>query len=329
MVRYFFPEGTNAVLSAARGLALSNPQRIALTEDPLFLTALAPAPARRAGLVSGGGSGHEPLHAGFLGKGMLDAAVPGQIFSSPHNRQVYEASRAVTKQDGVLHIVKNYTGDIINFGIAAERLRNDGIAVERVVVADDLATESETTATGRRGTGATMIVEKILGTAADTGMGLKDLAALGQSISESSRSLAVASRSLTSWHTGQAMFELGSDKLEYGVGIHGERAASSITRPANDELLDRMTDELLDAVQPQNEVILLVNGLGSTTGLELLTILEHLHRNLSDRGVRIGASRAGTYISALDMRGFSFTLTDVQDPSWLTWWDAPTEAPGF
>lgn len=329
MTRYFFPDETRAVLAASRGLIAANPGRLGLHEEPLFLTALQPHPGRQVGILSGGGSGHEPLHGGFVGQGMLDAAVPGHVFASPHNRQVYEASRMVAKQGGVLHIVKNYTGDIINFGIAAERLRKDGIAVERVVVADDLATESDTTATGRRGTGATVVVEKIVGAAADAGMKLNDLATLGQSVSDASRSIAVASRSLTSWHTGKESFELADETLEYGVGIHGERAQTSIPRPSNADLLTRMTSELVRAVHPQGDVILVVNGLGATTNLELYAILDHVLGDLTRLGIHAAAVKAGTLVSALDMRGFSLTITDVADQSWVDWWHAPTAAPGF
>lgn len=329
MTQYFFPDDSEIVLAAARGLAASHPGSISLHTDPLFLTATDPSPQRRVAIVSGGGSGHEPLHAGFLGRGMLDAAVPGSIFASPHNRQVYEASRAVATSEGVLHIVKNYTGDVINFGIAAERLRNDGIHVERVLVADDLATESEETATGRRGTGATLVAEKMLGAAADTGMGLEELASLGQQISDSSRSLAVASQALTSWQTGEPAFALQEGTLEYGVGIHGERAQSSIKRPATSELLDRMLNDLLTGLNPQNEVLLLVNGLGGTTAMELLGILDYVHQKLQDSGVKVAASASGTYIASLDMRGFSITITDLGSTSWLSWWNAPTDAPGY
>src|SRR3954451_3236202 len=186
---------------------------IHLSPDPLYVHHTRARATRRVAVVSGGGTGHEPMHSGFVGPGMLDAAVPGKVFASPHNRQVYEASKAVAREGGVLHVVKNYTGDKINFGIAAERLAADGIEVARVLVDDDVATESDQTATGRRGTGATVIVEKIVGAAADRGDGLKELADLGQSVVAHSRSIAVASSALTSPHTGQRMFELAEGEL--------------------------------------------------------------------------------------------------------------------
>ncbi|MEU1026372.1 dihydroxyacetone kinase subunit DhaK, partial [Streptomyces sp. NPDC005904] len=163
---YFLPEN-HPVLTAARGLALAHPGMIEVNSAPLYLRALDPHPDRTVALVSGGGSGHEPLHTGLLGRGGLDAVCPGEIFASPHNRQIYEASAAAAKSGGVLLVVKNYTGDVINFQIAAERLRHDGVQVATVLVDDDLATDSADSATGRRGTAATVVVEKLLGAAAD------------------------------------------------------------------------------------------------------------------------------------------------------------------
>jgi len=303
---------------------------VQLSTVPLYLHhSLAPA-TRRVGIVSGGGSGHEPMHGGFVGPGMLDAAVPGRVFASPHNRQVYEASKAVAREGGVLHLVKNYTGDKINFGIAAERLAADGIEVARVLVDDDVATESDETATGRRGTGATVIVEKIVSAAADRGDGLRELADLGHAVAAHSRSIAVASGALTSPHTGQRMFELPDGELEYGVGIHGERAARTIARPGLEELVSRMVNDVLTSLPGEDEpVLLLVNGLGATTELELYTVFELAARELDARGRRLDASLVGSLVVALDMSGFSITLTELVDDSWVELWEAPTQAPGW
>ncbi|MEV7422398.1 MULTISPECIES: dihydroxyacetone kinase subunit DhaK [unclassified Streptomyces] len=328
MNHLFLPEAEPVDVSV-RGFARAHPGLVALHEDPLFVTAIDTDPARRVGIVSGGGSGHEPLHAGYVGRGMLDAAVPGRIFASPHNRQVYEASRAVARDEGVLHIVKNYTGDRINFGIAAERLRADGIGVRRVLVDDDLATESDLTATGRRGTGATVIIEKLLGGAADSGLGLDELAALGTAFCAASRSVAVAGRAQTSPSRGGEAFPLGTDEVEYGVGIHGERAAETITRPPFEELTERMTAQVLDALPDTRDgVILLVNGLGATTQLELYAVHERIRRLLDKRGVPVLGQLVGTHVPALDMSGFSVTMTAVR-PGWLGWWQAPSRTPAF
>ncbi|WP_234701172.1 dihydroxyacetone kinase subunit DhaK, partial [Streptomyces malaysiensis] len=182
MPQYFRDSPESLVPDALAGFAAAHADLVDYNPDHGYFHTRHTAPARRVGLVSGGGSGHEPLHSGFLGTGMLDAACPGRIFASPHNRQIFEASRAVARAEGVLHIVKNYTGDRINFGIAAERLAHEGIHCARVLIDDDLATDSDDIAVGRRGTGATLIVEKILGAAADEGRGLEDLVALGTDV---------------------------------------------------------------------------------------------------------------------------------------------------
>lgn len=330
MPELFLLDPGQGPVTALSGFARQHPP-VQLSTDPLYLHHAQAAPGRAVAIVSGGGSGHEPMHGAFVGTGMLDAAVPGKVFASPHNRQVYEASRAVARKGGVLHVVKNYTGDKINFGIAAERLAADGIEVARVLVDDDIATESEDTATGRRGTAATVIVEKIVGAAADRGDGLKELADLGQAVAAHSRSIAVASSALTSPYTGHPMFELPEGQLEYGVGIHGERAAQSIARPPLPELVARMVDDVLTALPSSGiaPVLLLANGLGATTELELYTVFELAARELERRGRELAASKVGSLVVALDMSGFSLTVTELVDDTWLELWDAPTTAPGW
>lgn len=330
MSKLFLPPGSERLSSALRGFERAHAAEVQLNEDPAYFTTRHRASGRKVGLVSGGGSGHEPLHAGFLGPGLLDAVAPGQIFASPHNRQVYEASRAVALSGGVLHIVKNYTGDRINFGIAAERLRADGIRVERVLVQDDVATESEHTATGRRGTAATVLIEKILGAAADAGASLDDLARLGAAVGERARSIAVASESLTSVHTGERVFDLAEGELEYGVGIHGERAASSARFSDLRSLVRRMLDDVLQSLgRPSGDVVVLINGLGSATPIELYAVLDEVATQLDARNVGIADTLADTLVSALDMHGFSLTLLDIAEPEWLDLWLADASAPGW
>jgi dihydroxyacetone kinase-like protein len=289
-----------------------------------FLRARHTAPTRRVGLLSGGGSGHEPLHIGYVGAGMLDAACPGRIFASPHNRQIFQASCAVAREEGVLHIVKNYTGDKINFGIAAERLARQGIPCARVLVDDDLASQSEAIAVGRRGTAATVLVEKILGAAADRGDGLQALAALGARLADRCRSIAVAAAAHTVPATGRPAFDVPSGMIEYGVGIHGERADRSLPALSPAKLVEAMTAELLTALSPAPgaTLIALVNGLGSVTRMELYAILGHLGEALGARGLVLGRSPVGEYVTALDMRGFSITLLDADEET-LTLFDAP------
>lgn len=324
-----FLPGGDAVAPSLRGFARAHADLVELREDPAHLLARERDPRRVVGLVSGGGSGHEPLHAGFLGRGMLDAVAPGQVFASPHNRQILRASLAAAGPQGVLHIVKNYTGDRINFGIAAERLRHEGVEVARVLVDDDLATEDAHSATGRRGTGATVVVEKLLGAAADEGRGLAELAGLGAAVAASSRSLAVASRAQTSPQTAEPAFSLGPGELEYGVGIHGERAAKTVERPPLPDLVSRMLGELLAGLPPgPDDLLVLVNGLGGTTLLELYGVFEEVAAGLEGRGLVVAESMVGTFVPALDMAGFSVTLTRLR-PEWRAWWRAPARTPAF
>ncbi|MQY16939.1 dihydroxyacetone kinase subunit DhaK [Nocardia macrotermitis] len=321
---YFAHSPDDLVDRALAGFARAHAETVSYTVDPGYLSAVDPARGRVVGLVSGGGSGHEPMHGGFVGRGMLDAACPGRVFASPHNRQVYEASRAVAKSGGVLHIVKNYTGDRINFAIAAERMQHDGIACERVLVDDDVATDSEDIAVGRRGTGATVIVEKLLGAAADEGRSLSELAGLGKRIVDASRSIAVASAAQTAPGTGQPAFELPRGAIEYGVGIHGERSGLVRADGEIDALVGDMTVALISALGlgSGSRVIVLVNGLGRTTQMELYGAFDRLATILEQHGITLERRLVGSLVTALDMRGFSLSLTRTDDE--LTrLWDAP------
>ncbi|MFI7129503.1 dihydroxyacetone kinase subunit DhaK [Nonomuraea sp. NPDC050153] len=321
MAPYFMRSADDLVPDGLRGLAAARAGTVRLNTDPRYLLAIDPDPGRRVGLVSGGGSGHEPMHGGLVGRGLLDAAVPGEIFASPHNRQIYEASRAAAKEAGVLHIVKNYTGDIINFGIARERLAMDGIACAELVVDDDLATDDPEILLGRRGTGATVLVEKILGAAADQGAGLEELRALGRAFLDRTRSVAVANRFHTGVRTGTVHAELGDGELEYGVGIHGERSGETIDTPRLTDLLARMTDELINAVRPAPgaPLLLFVNGLGATTELELFGVFGLVAGHVADLGHTVSRNLVGPYVTALDMSGFSLTLSELDERTTALW----------
>ncbi|MFE6977898.1 dihydroxyacetone kinase subunit DhaK [Streptomyces sp. NPDC057682] len=330
MARYFENAAGALVPDALSGFARAHADLVAYDAGDGFFTARHSSPARRAGLLSGGGSGHEPLHAGYVGAGMLDAACPGRVFASPHNRQIFRASRAVAGPEGVLHIVKNYTGDRINFGIAAERLAATGIGCARVLVDDDLASDSGRIAAGRRGTGATVLVEKVLGGAADTGMGLDELVELGTAVAGRCRTLAAASAAHTAPASGEPAFELPAGELEYGVGIHGERAGRTRAQGGVRALVEEMTGALLDALRPGPDapVVALVNGLGAVTSLELYGIFGELGRILDGRRVRLARHLVGDYVTALDMRGFSLTLM-VADHDTLSFYDAPVRTPAL
>ncbi len=321
MTTSFLDATGSALRSALHGLASQASEQVGVQREPLHVWALAPCPQRRVALVSGGGSGHEPLHAGFVGFGGLDAACPGEVFTSPHSGQIYAASKHVARRGGVLHVVKNYTGDRLNFAIAAERLRAEGIPVAEVIVDDDLGSEGHPA--GRRGTAATMIVEKVLGAAADTGIALDDLAALGTRIVANSRSIAVAHGAHTPPGATRAARELDPCTLEYGVGIHGEPAVETIDQPPLSVLADRMVSEIRSALPATTErVIVLVNGLGGIGELELLAALDAVLDSVHRKGLRAESALSGTYVSALDMPGFSVTLTTVDD-DWLPYWYGP------
>ncbi|MFF8035184.1 dihydroxyacetone kinase subunit DhaK [Streptomyces sp. NPDC016626] len=324
MASYFENDSDTLVSDALQGFALAHADLLTLDPDHGFLLARDTAPVRRVALLSGGGAGHEPMHAGYVGRGMLDAACPGRIFASPHNRQIYEASLAAARPAGVLHIVKNYTGDRINFGIAAERLAHRGVRCASVLVDDDLASDSDEISSGRRGTGGTVLIEKILGAAADTGAGLDDLQRLGNRLAARCRTLAVASGAHTSPVLGEPAFHLGPDEIEYGVGIHGERARHTAEKSSLGPLVERMTSELLTALAPEPgcALVVLVNGLGAVTPLELYAVHGELVRVLGARGLSVSRCLVGDYATALDMRGFSLTLL-VADPSDLPHYDAP------
>ncbi|MFF4169517.1 dihydroxyacetone kinase subunit DhaK [Streptomyces sp. NPDC001744] len=324
MASYFENSADTLVSDALAGFARAHADLLTLDPDHGFLLARAASPDRRVGLLSGGGAGHEPMHAGYVGRGMLDAACPGRVFASPHNRQVYEGSLAAARDEGVLHIVKNYTGDRINFGIAAERLAHRGVPCARVLVDDDLASDSEEIAAGRRGTGGTVLIEKILGGAADNGLGLGELQALGTRLAARCRTLAVASAAHTAPTLGEPAFRLAAGELEYGVGIHGERARSTTHHDPLASLVERMAGELLDALAPEpgTTAITLVNGLGAVTPLELYAAHGELARVLDARGVVLARNLVGDYVTALDMRGFSLTVL-LAEPADLAFYDAP------
>jgi len=330
LARYFATSQESLVADAIAGFAGVHHGLVEHHAEDGYVRARHTSGTRRVGLLSGGGSGHEPMHVGFVGAGMLDAACPGQVFASPHNRQLFKASCAVAGPEGVLHIVKNYTGDRINFGIAAERLAHQGIGCARVLVDDDLASDSEGVAVGRRGTAATVLVEKILGAAADRGDGLTQLAELGARLVAQCRSMAVAAAAHTAPATGKAAYLLPTGMIEFGVGIHGERAARSLPQGSLGDLVERMVEALVAALRPSPgaPVIALVNGLGAVTSLELYAAANEMVRALESLGVIVARSLVGNFSTALDTRGFSLSLL-VADDEVLSLYDAPVHTPAL
>jgi phosphoenolpyruvate---glycerone phosphotransferase subunit DhaK len=320
---------TSFVAEAVRGLRVSGADLVRVHGDPLFVTRAVPAQDKVA-VVSGGGSGHEPLHTGFVGPGMLDAAVPGEVFSSPTAAQIRAAIRDVDSGRGTLVIVKNYTGDVLNFSVAAELLGEDH-PTELVIVDDDLATASMVQGgPGRRGTAAVIAVEKICGAAAEEGAPLRDLGELGRSVVMASATLGLAFRSCTHPGTHRRSFELDDGQIEFGVGIHGERGIE--TRPLADAMA--LVSDLVRPLVSEtglcrgDEVIAIVNGLGSTTGLELGVAANELETFLSSGGIGVARALVGSFVTSLDMHGLSITLVKAND-EFLRLWDAPVRTPAL
>jgi dihydroxyacetone kinase-like protein len=281
----------------------------------------------RVALVSGGGSGHEPLHAGFVGYGMLSAACPGDVFTSPVPDQMLRAASAVEAGQGVLFVVKNYTGDVLNFQMAAELAEEDGVRVERVLVNDDVAVTDSLYTAGRRGTGATLFVEKIAGAAAEEGAPLEQVAAIARRVNESSRSFGVALSPCSTPAKGGPTFDLPDGEMELGVGIHGEpgreRRAMMPAGAIAEVAVSAVLDELVE-VAPTEPVLALVNGMGATPLLELYGFHAEVARLLEARGVPVARALVGNYVTSLDMAGCSVTLCRA-DAETLRLWDAPVQ----
>ncbi|WP_199551899.1 dihydroxyacetone kinase subunit DhaK [Streptomyces sp. N35] len=316
------------VADALRGMAATHPELAVDAEAGIVLRAGGKVPGK-VGILSGGGSGHEPLHAGFVGRGMLDAAVAGPVFTSPVPDRIGQATAAVDAGAGVLHIVKNYTGDILNFGMAAEDADDDGIKVETVVVDDDVAVARGEGA-GRRGTGATLFVEKLAGALAETGAPLAEVAALARKVNERSRSFGVALSSCTTPANGAPNFTLGPDEIEIGVGIHGEpgryRGRLTTAAETTEIMLDAVLADLPEA--SGDPVIVLVNGLGATPPVELYIVRAEVERVLAARGIQVARSLVGNYVTSLDMAGCTITVCRA-DEQMTGLWDAPVHTPSL
>ncbi|MEU9420884.1 dihydroxyacetone kinase subunit DhaK [Streptomyces sp. NPDC048272] len=315
------------VADALRGMAAAHPDLDVDVERRVVVRRGA-REGGRVGLVSGGGSGHEPLHAGFVGYGMLSAACPGEVFTSPVPDQMLRAAKAVDSGQGVLFVVKNYTGDVLNFDMAAELAEEDGIRVERVLVNDDVAVTDSLYTAGRRGTGATLFVEKIAGAAAEAGAPLEQVAALARRVNEASRSFGVALTACSTPAKGSPTFDLPDGELELGVGIHGEpgreRRAMMPSRDIAEFAVGAVLEDLAEVAPADGPVLALVNGMGATPLLELYGFHAEVARVLAARGVPVARTLVGNYVTSLDMAGCSVTLCRADDEL-LRLWDAPVE----
>ena len=315
------------LVDALAGVAAAHPALSVNVEERYITRAGGPTPGK-VSLVSGGGSGHEPLHGGYVGYGMLDAACPGEVFTSPVPDQIVAATKAVDGGAGVLHIVKNYTGDVLNFQMAAELADDEGVRVEAVVVNDDVAVENSTWTAGRRGTGATVFVEKIVGAAAERGADLATAAALAREVNDRSRSFGVALSACTVPAAGKPGFELAEDEIELGVGIHGEpgRARGRLV-PAK-EIAAVALDAIHTDAPISGEVLVMVNGLGGTPLIELYVVFAAVADWLGARGVTITRTLVGNYITSLEMAGASITVCRLT-PELADLWDAPVQTPAL
>jgi len=315
---------------ACEGIALAHPDLIRYEREPRVLLRAAPPAAPKVALISGGGSGHEPLHGGFIGAGMLDAACPGEVFTSPVPDQMEAAGRAAQSGRGVLFIVKNYTGDVMNFDLAAELLRADDIDVRTVLVADDVAVQDSLYTAGRRGVGATVFVEKLAGAVAERGGTADDVERVAKKTAAAARSMGMALTSCTVPAKGSPTFELGDLEIEIGIGIHGEPGRERTALISANEIVERLARPVIEDLgfKRGDSVIAMTNGMGSTPLIELYVAHRRLVQLLADAGVTIARALVGNYITSLDMEGCSVTLLRADDEL-LGLWDAPVHTPAL
>lgn len=320
----------DVVVETLKGLALAHPDYVKVYYDPKYIVR-ADAPVQgKVAIISGGGSGHEPMHGGFVGKGMLDAACPGEVFTSPTPDQMLAATKAVNGGAGVLHIVKNYTGDVMNFEMAAELAQAEGIDVEAVVIDDDVAVQDSLYTAGRRGVGTTVLAEKICGAAAERGDDLRSVAELCRKVNANGRSMGMALTSCTVPAAGKPTFEIGDTEMEIGIGIHGEPGRERMAVKTADEITEMMADAIIRDLpfNSGDEVIVMVNGLGGTPLMELYVIYARLVEICEGKGITIARNLIGDYITSLEMAGASITMLSV-DKEMKALWDAPVNTPGL
>ena len=328
-VKKFLNNPEDVVPESLAGLGAAHPELVKVDlENQLVLRKDAPVKGKVA-LISGGGSGHEPLHGGFVGTGMLDAAAAGAVFTSPVPDQMLAATKAVDGGAGVIHIVKNYTGDVMNFKLAAEEAADEGIQVESVVTNDDVAVEDSLYTAGRRGTGATVLLEKIAGAKAEAGGSLGEVTSIAKKVNDQARSFGVALTSCATPGSGPT-FDLGADEMEFGVGIHGEPGRRREKVRSASEIVAEMSEAILGDLPPAggSNVLAFVNGLGGTPLIELYVIYNELHKQLEERGLTATRTLVGNYITSLEMAGVSITILTLDDE--LTeLWDAPVHTPAL
>lgn len=320
----------DVVKEALAGMAVAHADLISVDiENQVIVRKNAPVKGK-VGVISGGGSGHEPMHGGFVGMGMLDAACPGAVFTSPVPDQMLLATKAVDGGAGVLHIVKNYTGDVLNFEMAAELAAADGIKVESVVTNDDVAVQDSLYTAGRRGVGVTVLLEKIVGGLAETGAPLEAVAATAKKVNAQGRSMGMALTPCTVPMAGKPTFDLGEDEMEIGIGIHGEPGRRRVKLASANEITEMLATPVIEdlGLKAGNQVLAFVNGMGGTPLIELYVVYNALNNILKGKNITIARSLVGNYITSLEMAGCSITLVRLDDE--LTkYWDAPVHTPAL
>jgi dihydroxyacetone kinase-like protein len=328
-VKKLINDPSTVVADALRGIAAAHPELRVDHTNKIIYRGDAPV-SGKVGLISGGGSGHEPLHGGFVGQGMLDAACAGEVFTSPVPDQMVAATKAVDGGAGVLHIVKNYTGDVMNFEMAAEMAEAEtGVRVVSVVTDDDVAVQDSLYTAGRRGVGVTVLLEKIAGAAAEQGRDLDQVADVARRVNANGRSMGVALTSCTVPAAGKPTFELAEDELEVGIGIHGEPGRQRVPMASAHEIARMLVDPILTDLDFTGDgAICFVNGMGGTPLLELYLMYAEVNALLEKAGVSIARSLVGPYITSLEMAGCSVTLLKADDEI-LRLWDAPVKTPAL
>jgi dihydroxyacetone kinase-like protein len=320
----------NVVVEALQGMALAHADLIKVEYNPNFIYR-ADAPVKnKVAVISGGGSGHEPMHGGFVGRGMLDAACPGAVFTSPTPDQMLAATKKVDSGKGTLHIVKNYTGDVMNFELAADMARGEGLKVEAVVIDDDVAVKDSTWTAGRRGVGATILAEKICGAAAEAGQSLEQVRDLCKKVNAEGRSMGMALTSCTVPHVGKPTFSLPDNEMEVGVGIHGEPGRTRMKLKSADEIVELLMEPIISDIpyKTGDEVLMFVNGLGGTPLIELYIVYRKAAELARKAGLKVTRSLVGSYITSLEMAGTSITLLKL-DGELARLWDAPVHTPAL
>ena len=344
----------NVVLESLQGMAVAHPDLLHVHFFPHFVYRTDAPVQGKASIISGGGSGHEPMHSGFVGVGMLDAACPGEIFTSPTPDQMLEAAKTVHGGAGVLNIVKNYSGDVMNFEMAAELAIAEGISIRNILIDDDVAVKDSLYTQGRRGVGTTVLAEKICGAAAEDGYNLDQLAALCRKVNLNGRSMGMALTSCTVPAKGSPTFELPKEEMEVGIGIHGEPGRERMPVQSADEITEMLLDSILEdssytrtvrewdaqkgewmeieltdpAFQSGDSILVFVNGMGGTPLSELYIVYRKLAELCEQKGLNVVRNLIGSYITSLDMQGCSITLLKL-DQEMIRFWDAPVKTPAL